>query len=80
MQSEALVTVISPRRCLLLALFLTLVPLAGQAADAAQAAPVDAAPADSRKMDAILEELRAIRQVLEKIEKQGLAGGARRPA
>jgi protein-disulfide isomerase len=57
-----------------------LVPLAGQAADAAQAAPVDAVPADSRKMDAILEELRAIRQVLEKIEKQGVAGGPRRPS
>lgn len=56
-------------RCLLTAALISLVPLAGHAADTAQ--DTDAA---------ILEELKAIRQVLEKIEKQGLAGNQQRPS
>jgi len=69
-------TAISGWRCLLVAMLISLVPLAGTAADTTATAAVG----DSKAVDAILEELKAIRQVLEKIEKQGQAGGQQRPA
>jgi len=69
-------TAISGWRCLLAAMLITLVPLVGTAADTAATAAVG----DSKAVDAILEELKAIRQVLEKIEKQGVAGARQRPA
>ena len=74
------VKTISPGRCLLAALLIALFPLATHAGD------VTGAPADNRAGggnavdEAILEELKAIRQVLEKIEKKGLGDGQQRPA
>jgi len=62
--------------CLLAAVLFCLVPQSAGAAD-----PGEAQAADSKTVeDAILEELKAIRQVLEKIEKKGLAGDQQRPA
>jgi protein-disulfide isomerase len=63
-------------RYLLAAVLISLAPLVGNAADATGAA-ADSASSDSKINDAILEELKAIREVLEKIQKQGLAGGNR---
>jgi len=56
-------------RNLLAAFFLSLAPFAVLAADAGAAA--DATAGDTKAVDAILEELKAIRELLEKIEKQG---------
>jgi protein-disulfide isomerase len=69
-------TAISGWSCLLAAILITLVPLVGTAADTTATAAVG----DSKAVDAILEELKAIRQVLENIEKQGVAGAKQRPA
>ena len=71
---------ISFRHCLLAALLIGLVPLASNAEDATGAAAANQAGGGNAMEAAILEELKAIRQVLEKIEKQGLAGGQKRPA
>ena len=65
---------------LLAGLMLALTPLPGNAANTAAAATAAAAPGDGDTMESILEELKAIRQVLEKIEKQGMGGGQQRPA
>jgi len=59
-------------------MLLALVPLAAIAVNPGEAA--DAQAGGSKTVDAILEELKAIRQILEKIEKQGLAAGQQRPA
>jgi protein-disulfide isomerase len=74
-------TAVSRRNGLLAALILSLVPLAGNAVDPAAVA-VDTPAGDSKTMESILEELKAIRQVLEKMEKQGLGVGVgqQRPA
>ena len=64
---------------LIAAALVGLAPLAGIAGDTAATA-AEAATGNSQVNDAILKELKAIRQVLEKIEKQGLAQGAQRPA
>jgi len=69
---------ISHWRSLLAAMLLALVPLAAIAVNPGEAA--DAQAGGSKTVDAILEELKAIRQILEKIEKQGLAAGQQRPA
>lgn len=66
-------------RYMLVAAFISLIPLAGNAADATGAA-VGSAASDANVNDAILQELKAIREVLEKIQKQGLAGGKQRAA
>ena len=66
-------------RYMLVAAFISLIPLAGNAADATGAAS-DSAASDANVNDAILQELKAIREVLEKIQKQGLAGGKQRAA
>jgi protein-disulfide isomerase len=67
-------------RRLLATVFISLVPFAANAGDAAGEGG-DTPTGDSRSLDnAILEELKAIRQVLEKIEKQGLAAAPQRPA
>jgi protein-disulfide isomerase len=66
-------------RRLLATVLITLAPLAANAGDAA-AERTDTLPGDSSGVDnAILQELKAIRQVLEKIEKQGLAAAPQRP-
>jgi len=71
---------ISRWHCLLAVMLFALVPLAANAGDAAREA-VDTQAGGSQTIDdAILQELKAIRQVLEKIEKQGLAGAQQRPA
>jgi len=71
---------ISCRCCLLAAILFCLVPQGAGAAEPGGA--VKGTQADDSKTveDAILEELKAIRQVLEKIEKNGLAGAQQRPA
>jgi len=79
MHSQSLMT-ISRWRCLLAALLITMVPPAVHAADVTGAPAENRAGGSSAVDAAILEELKAIRQVLEKIEKQGLAGGQKRPA
>jgi len=66
-------------RSMLAAFLVCLIPYATNAADPAGAA-ADSPASDSKTMNAILEELKAIHQVLEKIEKQGLAQGQNRPA
>jgi len=67
-------------RYMLAVMIIALVPLAATAGDAARGV-ADRQADDSKSIDdAILEELKAIRQVLEKIEKQGLAGAQQRPA
>ncbi len=66
---------ISRWRCLLASMLITLVPLAANAGDVTGKAIAMPAGSANTVDDAILEELKAIRQVLEKIEKQGLAGG-----
>ena len=66
-------------RHMLVAAFISLIPLAGYAADATGVA-VGSAASDGNVNDAILQELKAIREVLEKIQKQGLAGGKQRAA
>jgi protein-disulfide isomerase len=71
---------ISRWRCLLAAMLITLFPQVVSAADTGGAMS-GAQAGESKSVDAaILEELKAIRQVLEKIEKQGLARGQQRPA
>jgi protein-disulfide isomerase len=70
---------ISRWRCLLAALLITMIPPAVNAADVTGAPAENPAGGSSAVDAAILEELKAIRQVLEKIEKQGLAGGQKRP-
>jgi protein-disulfide isomerase len=69
------------RRCFLpVAMLIAIFPLTASAGDAT-AGNIEAQAGNSQTIDAaILEELKAIRQVLEKIEKQGLAGGRQRPA
>lgn len=62
--------------CLLAAVLITLAPFTAHAGDATEAPAADSKALDS----AILEELKAIRQLLEKIEQQGMAGGRQRPA
>jgi protein-disulfide isomerase len=68
------------RRLLPLALLFGLLPTAASAGNVAETAPQTAASGEEDKMDAVLEELKAIRQVLEKIEKQGANRVAKRPA
>jgi protein-disulfide isomerase len=70
---------ISCRRCLLAAMLFCLVPQGATAADPGGAAAGTPAGGSKTVEDAILDELKAIRQVLEKIEKQGLAGAQKRP-
>ena len=67
--------------CLLAAALITLAPLAGHAGDPAGSEKA-VENSDTITTDAILEELKAIRRVLEKIEQQGLAQGQgqQRPA
>jgi len=73
-------TAISRGRCLLAIMAFALVPFAAIAGDAASGA-VNRPADESKTVDAaILEELKAIRQLLEKIEKQGLGGAQQRPA
>ena len=64
---------------LLAALLFSLALLAASAAEAAGGATAPQA-GGSQAVDPVLEELKAIRKILEKIEKQGLAGGQQRPA
>lgn len=73
-------TAVSRWTGLLAALIVCLVPLAGSAGDTAAAALQSTPAADGKTMEAILEELKAIRQVLENIEKQGAGGGQQRAA
>ncbi len=69
---------ISRWRVLLAAMLIAVVPLAATAGDATGGGDTQAG--GSKSVDkAILEELKAIRQVLEKIEKQGLAGARQAP-
>jgi protein-disulfide isomerase len=66
-------------RSLLAAMLIALVPFVASAGDATVDA-ADTRAGGSNSVDAaILEELKAIRQVLEKIEKQGLAGAGQAP-
>jgi hypothetical protein len=71
---------ISCWRCLLAAILICLVPQGASAAGPGGAMTGTQAGDSKTVEDAILEELKAIRQVLEKIEKKGLAGGQQRPA
>jgi len=66
-------------RRMLAAALICLVPLASIAGEPA-AVTTGAAPGESQGIDAILEELKAIRQLLEKIEQQGQTRGAQRPS
>ena len=72
--------IISCRRCLLAAILSCLVPQGAGAADPGGASNGIKAGDSITVEEAILEELKAIRQVLEKIEKKGLSGGQQRPA
>ena len=68
-------------RCLLAAMLIALVPLSADAGDTPGGSNAAQAAGGSKTVDdAILEELKAIRQLLEKIEKQGLAADQQRPA
>jgi protein-disulfide isomerase len=67
-------------RSLLAAILFCLVPQGASAADPGGAMTGTQAGDSKTVEEAILEELKAIRQVLEKIEKKDLAGGQQRPA
>lgn len=76
---DSLNSVIPGWRSLLAAVLISLVPLdcqAGESAETDGTAQINDRPA----VDAILEELKAIRHLLEKIEQQGQTRGTQRPA
>ncbi|HYQ71560.1 MAG TPA: thioredoxin domain-containing protein [Gammaproteobacteria bacterium] len=73
MQQQSIKT-LAQWRCLLAVLLISLVIPTAYAGDST------AATAGNAVDEAILKELKAIREVLEKIEKQGLAGAQKRPS
>jgi protein-disulfide isomerase len=80
MQINPQIIPISRWHCLLAAMLITLFPQGATAADTGGAMNGAQAGDSNTVEEAILEELKAIRQVLEKIEKKGLGGGQQRPA